>query len=124
MATPFEPYWITFSVPDSARAVAPVTDPNAGILADDELQFSSVDIRELKIELSVSATRATAQDRLAVKLDEYACIRTVTGGSIKERNERQAFDMSIDHNCFTGSIALEGTSDSTAPEGTSEDGEG
>ena len=94
---------------------APVTDPNAGILADDQLQFSSVDIRELKIELSVSATRATAQDRLSVKLDEYACIRAVTGGSIKERNERQAFDMSIDHNCFTGSIALEGAS---------EDGEG
>lgn len=94
---------------------APVTDPNAGILADDELLFSTVDIRELKIELSVSATRATAQDRLAVKLDEYACVRTVTGGSIKQRNERQAFDMSIDHNCFTGSIALQGAS---------EDGEG
>lgn len=99
----------------SAPAVAPVSDPNAGILADDELLFSSVDIRELKIEVSVSATRATAQDRFAVKLDEYACIRTVTAGSIKERNERKSFDMSIDHNCFTGSIALEGAS---------EDGEG
>jgi Tfp pilus assembly PilM family ATPase len=93
----------------------PVSDSNAGILADDELLFSSVEIRELKIELSLSATRATAQDRLGVKLDQYACIRGISKGSIKERNERQAFDMSIDHNCFTGSIAMEGVS---------EDGEG
>lgn len=94
---------------------APVTDENAGILADDDLLFSSVEIRELKIELSLSATRATAQDRLGVKLKQYACIRGITKGSIKERNERKSFDMSIDHNCFTGSVAMEGVS---------EDGEG
>lgn len=98
---------------------APVSDQNAGILADDQLLFSSVEIRELKIELSLSATRATAQDRLGVKLDEYACIRGITKGSIKERNERQSFDMSIDHNCFTGSIVQDG-----AQEGAGEDGEG
>jgi Tfp pilus assembly PilM family ATPase len=93
----------------------PVTDQNAGILADDELLFSSVEIRELKIELSLSSTRATAQDRLGVKLKQYACVRGITKGSIKERNERKSFDMSIDHNCFTGSMAMEGVS---------EDGEG
>ncbi len=94
---------------------APVTDTNAGILVDDELLFSSVEIRELKIELSLSATRATAQDRLGVKLGEFACMGHITKGSIKERNERQAFEMSIDHTCFSGSVAMEGAS---------EDGEG
>ena len=94
---------------------SPVADTNAGILGDDELLFSSVEIRELKVELSLSATRATAQDRLGVKLSQYACIGHITKGSIKERNERQAFDMSIDHNCFTGSVVMEGAS---------EDGEG
>ncbi|HLT34744.1 MAG TPA: hypothetical protein VK034_00630, partial [Enhygromyxa sp.] len=94
---------------------APVTDQNAGILADDELLFSTVEIRELKVELSLSATRATAQDRFGVKLDQYACIRGISKGSIKERNERKSFDMSIDHNCYTGSMAVEGIS---------EDGEG
>jgi Tfp pilus assembly PilM family ATPase len=84
----------------------PVTDRDAGILPDDELQFASVEIRELKIELSLSANRATAQDRLGVKLGQYTCIRGVNKGSIKQRNERQAFDMSIDHNCYTGSTAL------------------
>jgi Tfp pilus assembly PilM family ATPase len=89
----------------------PVTDQNAGILADDDLLFSSVEIRELKIELSLSSTRATAQDRLGVKLKQYACVRSITKGSIKERNERKSFDMSIDHNCFTGSMAISGGED-------------
>ncbi|MFO7564662.1 MAG: pilus assembly protein PilM [Enhygromyxa sp.] len=100
---------------DSPTGPAPVTDQNAGVLADDELLFSSVEIRELKIELSLSATRATTQDRLGVKLKEYACVRGINKGSIKERNERKSFDMSIDHSCYTGSVAMEGAS---------EDGEG
>jgi Tfp pilus assembly PilM family ATPase len=89
----------------------PISDTKAGILVDDELLFSSVEIRALKIELSMTATRATAQDRLGVKLGEFACIGRITKGSIKERNERQAFDMSIDHSCFTGSVAQEGASE-------------
>lgn len=100
---------------EPAPGPAPVSDQNAGILADDELLISSVEIRELKIELSLSATRATAQDRLGVKLGQYECMGHITKGSIKERNERQSFEMSIDHNCFTGSVGLEGAS---------EDGEG
>lgn len=85
-------------------ALAPVSDPNAGIQADDQLVFSSIDIRELKIEMSVAATRSTAQDRLAVKLTELGCIREITKGMIKDRNQLKAFDMVIDHTCFTGSI--------------------
>jgi len=90
---------------------SPVADRNAGILVDDDLLISSVEIRELKVELSLTASRATAQDRLGTKLKQYACVRGISKGSIKERNERQAFDMSLDHNCFTGSLAIEGTSD-------------
>lgn len=94
-----------------APGPAPVSDQNAGILIDDELLFSSVEIRELKIELGLSATRATAQDRFAVKLKQFACVRSISKGSIKERNERKSFDMSIDHNCFTGSVAIQGGED-------------
>lgn len=88
-----------------AVELAPVSDPNAGIVADDALVFSTIDIRELKIDLNVAATRATAQDRFAVKLQELGCIRKVTKGMIKDRNELKAFEMSIDHDCFTASLA-------------------
>ncbi len=88
-----------------ALELAPVSDPNAGIVADDALVFSTIDIRELKIDLNVAATRATAQDRFAVKLQELGCIRKVTKGMIKDRNELKAFEMSIDHDCFTASLA-------------------
>lgn len=84
--------------------LAPVSDPNAGIVADDALVFSTIDIRELKIDMNVAATRATAQDRFAVKLQELGCIRKVTKGMIKDRNELKAFEMSIDHDCFTASL--------------------
>ncbi|PRQ03657.1 Competence protein A [Enhygromyxa salina] len=94
---------------------APVADSNAGILADDELLFASLEIRDLKIELNLSATRATAQDRLGVKLDQVACVRGITKGMVKDRNDRKSFEMSIDHNCYRGSIAVEGIG---------EDGEG
>lgn len=90
---------------------APVADSNAGILADDQLLLASVEIRNLKIELSLSATRATAQDRFGVRLQQYGCIRGITKGMIKDRNDRKSFDMSIDHNCFTGSVALQGVTD-------------
>ncbi|KIG18544.1 General secretion pathway protein L [Enhygromyxa salina] len=90
---------------------SPVTDSNAGILADDQLLLASVEIRNLKIELNLSATRATAQDRLGVRLRQYGCIRGITKGMIKDRNGRQSFEMSVDHNCFTGSVALQGATD-------------
>ncbi|PRQ08325.1 pilus assembly protein PilM [Enhygromyxa salina] len=90
---------------------APITDSNAGILADDQLLLASMEIRNLKIELNLSATRATAQDRLGVRLRQYGCIRGITKGMIKDRNGRQSFEMSVDHNCFTGSVALQGASD-------------
>lgn len=95
---------------EPAIELAPISDPNAGIVSDDMLVFSSLDIRELKIEMGVSATRATAQDRFAVKLHELGCVRKITKGMIKDRNELKSFDMIIDHNCFTASLAQ---SDST-----------
>lgn len=104
---------------EPAIELAPISDPNAGIVADDMLVFSSLDIRELKIEMSVSATRATAQDRFAVKLTELGCVRKITKGMIKDRNELKSFEMIIDHNCFTASLAqsdpAESPTDSAAP---------
>ena len=99
-------------------ALAPVP-ADAGIVADDALLIGSVEIRELKVELSVSATRATAQDRLVVKLEQFACVNKVQPGAVRDRNDRSAFDITIDHNCFTGSTAIENEN-----KGASEDGQG
>ena len=104
-------------------ALSPVPDSNAGIVADDQLQMASVEIRELKVEMRLAATRATAQDRLAVKLEEIECIGPITKGMIKQRNDRESFDMSISHNCFYGSMAQSG--DASADEAEEQgDGEG
>jgi Tfp pilus assembly PilM family ATPase len=100
---------------EPAIELAPISDPNAGIVADDMLVFSSLDIRELKIEMSVSATRATAQDRFAVKLTELGCIRNITKGMIKDRNELKSFEMVIDHNCFTASLTQSEPATTAAP---------
>jgi hypothetical protein len=119
--------------PESAPQVAPVTDSNAGILADDELVFETVDIRPLKIDLNLSATRATAQDRLAVKLKQYGCVREITKGMVRDRNDRKSFEMSIDHNCYIGSIGITeeptpepspSPSPGTSPEASEEEADG
>ncbi len=90
---------------EPAPELTPVSDPNAGIVADDMLVFSTLDIRELKVDMNVAATRATAQDRFAVKLQELGCIRKITKGMIKDRNELKSFEMIIDHNCYSASLA-------------------
>ena len=59
------------------------------------------------VRSSPSATRATAQDRLAYKLEEYRCISDVQPGAVRDRNGRSAFDMSLSHSCFTGDTAIE-----------------
>lgn len=107
-----------------APAVAPVADSNAGILSDDELVFELVDIRPLKIDLQLSATRATAQDRLAVKLKQYGCVREITKGMVRDRNERKSFEMSIDHNCYVGSVGITEEPTAEPSPAPSEDGDG
>lgn len=89
-------------------ALAPVTDINAGVLPDDDLVVTSIEIRELKVEMNVSATRSTTQDRLAVKLERIACIDEITKGVVRDRNDRNTFEMTLDHNCYTGNTAMEG----------------
>jgi Tfp pilus assembly PilM family ATPase/citrate lyase gamma subunit len=110
--------------PEPAVAVAPVTDSNAGILADDELVFAMVDIRSVKIDMELSATRATAQDRLAVKLKQYGCVREITKGMVRDRNDRKSFEMSIDHNCYVGSVGITEEPTVDPAQGASEDGDG
>jgi Tfp pilus assembly PilM family ATPase len=93
--------------PEGPRNLPPVPS-DAGVVADDELVFSSVDIRELKIDLGITATRATAQDRLAAKLADYTCVRDITKGMTRDRNDRVTFEMSIDHNCYFGNVGTKG----------------
>ncbi len=75
-------------------------DNNAGIVMSDALEFGSIDLRERKMELKMSATRASAQDRLAIQLELLGCVGGITKGRIVDRNERKVFEMIVDHNCY------------------------
>jgi hypothetical protein len=54
-----------------------------------------------------------------VKLKQYGCVREITKGMVRDRNERKSFEMSIDHNCYVGSVGI--TEPASEP---SEDGDG
>lgn len=84
---------------DTGAPLSPVA-LEKGIVSDDDLRVAALDIRERKIEIKVSATRAAAQDRLALKLDELGCISNITKGKITDRNDRKSFEMSMDHECY------------------------
>jgi hypothetical protein len=75
-------------------------DNNAGIVLSDALEFGAIDLRERKMELKLSATRASAQDRLAIQLELLGCVQGITKGRIVDRNERKVFEMLVDHNCY------------------------
>ncbi|MEE9386278.1 MAG: pilus assembly protein PilM [Nannocystaceae bacterium] len=79
--------------------LAPVA-ADAGIVADDELIISRIDIRELVVEMQLSATRATAQDRLKLKLTDLDCVTEVLPGKIRDQNSRKVFPIKVDHRCF------------------------
>ena len=61
-------------------------DVDAGIVTADQLELASLDIRELKVDLKVTATRATAQDRLAIQLKKLGCVSEITKGKVTEGN--------------------------------------
>lgn len=88
-----------------------------GIVSDDDLRVAALDIRERKIEIKVSATRAAAQDRLALKLEELGCISNISKGKITDRNDRKSFEMSMDHECYREiKVPDEGDEDAVAEE--------
>lgn len=99
--------------PGGEPAAEPVpagpVDVNAGIVVADELELASLDIRELKIDMKVSATRAAAQDRLAIKLKELGCISDITKGKVTDRSrggaDRKVFEMTMSHRCYSGMAA-------------------
>jgi hypothetical protein len=101
--------------PPEAAALAPVP-PDAGIVFDDDLIVTYADVRELKMKLIVTAARATAQDRLALKLEDIACVSSVSKGKIRDVNDVSQFEMNVNHNCFRGSLAT-GASKASTSEG-------
>jgi len=74
-------------------------DPNAGVVAADELTISEVQVLERKLEVHASANVSSAQDRFAAKLGQLPCVSSVLKGKVKG-NERRSFEMSIEHNCY------------------------
>jgi hypothetical protein len=64
--------------------------------------FSLIDIRERKIELKIEATRASAQDRLAYRLKDIACLSNIEKSKAKG-DDRKVFEMTMDNNCYYAS---------------------
>ncbi len=103
-------------------AAAETVKPEAGVVVSDEMLFSLIDIRERKIELKIEASRASAQDRLAYRLRDIACISNIEKSKVRG-DDRKLFDMSMDNNCYYASSF--GTGDETESAGpTSPSGEG
>lgn len=86
--------------PEDAAGTTVTIDNDAGIVLSDALELASIDLRERKMDLKLSATRASAQDRLAIKLESLGCVQAITKGRIVDRNERKVFEMIVDHNCY------------------------
>lgn len=76
-----------------------VIDPSRGIVMADELIFSTVDIRERKVDLKVEANSAAAQDRLNYKLKQTACLTNIQNGKVSGDGRRR-FDMTMDNGCY------------------------
>lgn len=85
-------------------------DPSKGIVVSDELTFSSVDIRERKIELRAEANTSSAQDRLKLKLAQLGCITNILPGKVRG-DARKTFEMSMDNNCYKTAPQQESSDD-------------
>ncbi len=94
------------SPPEPEVSLASVPD-DAGIVVDDGLEIAFIDVGPLKFKMQISATRATAQDRLANKLAAIECITTVQKGKIRDRAGRKEFEMNVDHDCYRSSVEVE-----------------
>ena len=82
----------------AAAGAAP--DANAGLTWDDDLVLTNVEVRPLKIELTASATRLSAQSRLKRRLQTLSCVGNIQEGRPRDENDRKVFDMSIEHDCL------------------------
>ncbi len=74
-------------------------DVTRGIVMADELTFSSVEIRERKIQLKIDANSSPAQDRLNYKLKQLGCISNISNGKVRG-SDRKTFEMDMDNNCY------------------------
>lgn len=72
---------------------------DAGVVMSDNLVIETIKIRERRIELKAIASSASAQDRLAIKLQELGCITSISKGKIRG-DDRKTFEMTMDSTCY------------------------
>lgn len=106
-ALPVDPTGAVLPAAPMEVALASVS-PSSGIVVDDALELSFIEIGSVKIKMLVSATRATAQDRFAQQLSTIGCVERVQKGKIREKSQRKQFEMNIDHTCYSGEIEKAG----------------
>jgi uncharacterized membrane protein YgcG len=90
--------------------VAEPVKNDAGVVVSDEVLFTLIDIRERKIELKVDAVRASAQERLAYRLRDIACLSNIEKSKVRGTDRKQ-FDMVMDNNCYYASSLGSGEGD-------------
>ncbi|MCH9686252.1 MAG: pilus assembly protein PilM [Deltaproteobacteria bacterium] len=80
------------------KKVGPI-ELERGIVMADELSFSSVEIRERKVELKIDANFSATQDRLNYKLKQHGCLANISNGKVRGAT-RKNFEMTMDNNCY------------------------
>jgi type IV pilus assembly protein PilM len=96
--------------PAEAPPVAPATPPAAaetvklesGIVVADSMVFTLIDIRERRIEMKIEASNTWAQERLAFRLRDIACLSNIDKSKVKG-DERKLFEIGMDNNCYFAS---------------------
>lgn len=109
--------------PPTAPVVAEPVKNDAGVVVSDEVLFDLIDIRERKIELKVGAARASAQDRLAYRLRDIACLSNIEKSKVRGTDRKQ-FDMTMDNNCYYASSLGSGDGDGDGDGDSSGPGDG
>ena len=79
----------------------------AGIVVADNLIISTLDIRELKIEVKAEAAKGSAQDRLAREFGKIDCISNLSKGKVRGVEPSVSFQMTMDSRCYYKSIVTE-----------------
>jgi type IV pilus assembly protein PilM len=96
------------STPAPAPTVLPSVDPSAGVVWDDDLIMTMIEIRPRAIQMRATATRSSAQERLKNKLMvALPCILPFQPAKVRDEGERKVFDPQIEHDCYNQSMEAE-----------------
>lgn len=89
-------------VPAAAPIAAETVKLESGIVVADDMVFTLIEIRERRIEMKLEASNTWAQERLAYRLRDIACLSNIDKSKVKG-DERKLFEIGMDNNCYYAS---------------------